>query len=208
MNDKSEDVPITYDCSVCSDTYHISKKKPFILTPCGHLICNSCMKCLKKMNETVCPTCKTSIININESLPSDIIQKTSMNMDQVKVNYAKMRHMKNEFFKNFSKERNEKTKYFEKLQLQVRDKTQEAVKKLYENEHNILRQIKNLESKFDKVIVNFTALDDALEKNIKAWEPELTESNDATMLNKKIIKETEYLEGIVKTFEKVGLIIV
>ena len=206
MDDKSEDVPITYDCSVCNDTYKISQKKPFILSPCGHFLCNSCMKCLKKMNETVCPTCKASIEKINENLPQSNVsqQKEPAEMDEVNLNFVKMRHLKCEFQRAFSKERSEKNKYFEKLQKQVRDKTQEAVAKLYENEHNILRQIKNLESKFDKILVNFTEFDDVLERNLKAWEPELVKSADTEILNQKIIKETKYLEGIMKTFEKVG----
>lgn len=196
-SEKSEKIPITYDCSICSETYDVSLKKPYILTPCSHILCSSCMSCLKKLGENICPTCKSSFEKIINNLPPkpEISKK-----DDALIELAKIKRLKGDFSEYYLDELNQKTLYFERLREQIRKKTQNQMAKLVSDEEKIVNQVNNLENKFDSILMNFSEFDKQLNESIINWQPDIDQAVDSEttrLIASKIKEENKNLEKVI-----------
>lgn len=202
-------IPISYDCSVCHDTHDVSRKKPIILTPCGHILCISCMKCVQKLGENLCPICKSEFEKASSSLAS--ISESSNDYTLAQSELLKIQSLREDFQKFYSDEQAQKCLYFERLRLQVKKKTQENMSKLCQDEMNILSEVSKLEQKFDSILVSFNEFDRDLQRSIRNWEPEiqkLADDSGGDVLTNKIRIEAHTLENVLAKLRKVTCLLI
>jgi hypothetical protein len=197
-------IPISYDCSVCHDTYDVTRKKPYILTSCSHILCVSCMKCVQKLGENVCPICKSEFEKVSSSLAS--IKETSDDCSAVHSELSNLQRLREELATFYSDESTQKNLYFERLRLQVKKKTQDALSKLCQDEINILSEVDKLEKKFDNILMNFNEFDRDLQKDIKSWQPEINKLDDknSDVLTNKIRNEANTLKNFLSKLRRVN----
>lgn len=200
MVDNNEKIPVIYNCSICQETYDVSKKKPFILDTCGHILCNSCMTCLKKLGENFCPSCKSSFKTISNTLPH--LKKPET---RAKTELEKIQKLKNNFSTRYIKEISQKSEYFSAIRSQVKSKAQEEISRICLNEEKILVQLNELEENFDSIFNSFSTYDRELVANINCWTPQVTDSNvdNNTVLIERIRKEAENLTNVTEKLKMV-----
>jgi hypothetical protein len=202
VNIDKNKIPITYNCSVCVESYDVNKKKPFILSPCGHILCNSCMTCINKLGENMCPTCKLTYEKTHNNLTSSLVSTPD---NQVKIELAKIKALKADFLTCYTNEMTQKSKYFQSIRLQVKAKTQQEIAKLHENETKILAKMNELEMKFDGILASFSTFDKNLAEDIEDWEAQIeksTEHSDSN-LSSAIQTEKASLENLIAKLKTV-----
>lgn len=66
------------ECPISLDTYNDKERKPIVLVPCGHSICE---ECLEKLTNKVCPVDRKPFTSttINYSLIGSLNDKTASN---------------------------------------------------------------------------------------------------------------------------------
>ena len=120
-------------CSICFENFDHSRHKPFVIIPCTHTICISC---LSNLNDQTCPNCNKPFTSNNPNwILLDILPESDY--DKLK---GKLEKSLNDL-KTKSEEEYEKK--FKLLETKISNHTQQIIKSIEQSQEKYLIELKS-----------------------------------------------------------------
>ena len=140
---------MSLDCSICSDRYNRVDKQPYLIIPCGHCYCKSC---LDKLPQKICPVCRgpfnSTIINrpildLLDQQPTGQAALETIFKDEIQRQLDLLRSKQNE----------KKTEYknrIESLKVKIQQEKAACIQALEEDYDRLMKELADIEKKFSQ----------------------------------------------------------
>lgn len=151
------------ECEICMENFDHSKHEPYVLIPCSHTFCISC---INKLGNHTCPTCKRNYLDTNPNwIMFKIVQKS--NYDKMKQtlfdDINEINSLKFKFKSNKEKKVLENKIRLRTLREEINSKTNEIINSLLAKREKLLSETIYIEDYLNKSL-------DQIEVNTKISE--------------------------------------
>lgn len=180
------------ECSICNNEYNDGLLKPFVVTPCGHTYCQTCLEKIEK-DGNKCPECRGPITSkivcrIVLDLIADIqlknkhlVAKDKLHKIHTLIASSEAVHHVAFIEQYFAKIKTEVSEHFDKTIQELRNKSKQMLETLEDLKKQEINNIPSVQKAAD-----FTEL--KLE-SIPKWDKELKKKNTGLKQIDDLIKE-------------------
>ena len=140
---------LPYECSLCLDQYNRAEKKPYLINPCGHCYCKSC---LGRLQEQICPGCRgrfnfttinRPILDLLDVLPVGQPALGTVYKDEIQKQLDLLRSKQNE----------KKTEYknrIDRLKVKIQQEKAACIQALEKDYDQLMKKLADIEKKFSQ----------------------------------------------------------
>lgn len=190
------------ECEICMENFDHSKHEPYVLIPCSHTFCISC---IHKLQNDSCPTCKRKTLDKNPNwIMFKIVQKSIY--DKTKQSLIESLNEINSL--KFKFESSKERKYLENslklksLRNEINTKTNELINSLLIKREKLLNETNNIEDYLTKSLSQITFDTNFVVETKKELEANELEEANLNELNEKANELKSNLESKISVVEK------
>lgn len=202
------------ECSICNNDYNDYSLKPFMINPCGHTYCKTCLDRMERM-KSKCPECRGPITSKIENrfalnLMADMRLNNLLNSKRLdaKEKFDKIQALVNKLNKEpDTSHSNSVSEYFTCIKKQVNVHCEETIQGIINKSIKIIESLDTLEKEAENMgpSVEKANLAKLQTTNIPEWEKQLKNEdiniNQVEDLLKQLNKSVADLEKSPKKFE-------
>ena len=137
------------ECSICFDRYNRVEKEPYLINPCGHCFCKSC---LGKLQEQICPGCRgrfnfttinRPILDLLDEQPTEQAALETVYKDGIQKQLDLLRSKQNE-------KKTEYKKRIESLKGKIQQEKAACIQALEKDYDRLMKELADIEKKFSQ----------------------------------------------------------
>lgn len=189
-------------CQICFEKFDHSLHKPFVLIPCTHTVCITCLGILPDKR---CPTCGREFMDKNPNWALlELVGDSDYDLLKKQMNrsFNETEILKKKLYDVHQRKLEENNQKLKSIQNEIAKQANKLVDQLRENEKRLLDEIKNLEHQMS---INLNEIIAKLEKNFNEKQFELNrmrlEKDELTELQIKKLGHDLFNHNLDLTFK-------